>query len=335
MPFKLPPVLHNQNGELRKVGLELEYGKLGIDESVQIIRELYGGIEEKEHRFARKVKGTRLGDFSVEIDLRLLTEKKYKYIFDTLGVDLKAIKLREADLEEEMETALENIINKFIPYEIGSPPLPITELEELEALRQALYEHHAEGTEAFPTNAFGLHINPEVPDTSVATILNYLRAFLLLYLWLLENGHTDFMRQNLTSFINPYPEEYTELVLDENYHPDLDTFIDDYHLYSPNRNRPLDLYPLLAALRKEKITAFPDLGKVKPRETFHYRLPNSWVSRPDWSLAQEWNHWVVVEELANDTEKLQDMSRHYLQLKEHTLLGFEGKWTEETEKWLS
>lgn len=333
MQFKELPVLYNAKGELRKVGFELEYADVNIEESVRIIQEVYGGKEQAEHRFSRKVVGTRIGDFSVKIDLKLLNEKTYKEPLDKLNINLQDIKIGEDTLEDEVEEVLERVVNKVIPYEITTPPLPATELWEFEKLRQALYEHHAKGTDAFITNAFATHINPEVPATDAATILRYLRAFLLLYPWLLKKGETDFARR-MTAFINPYPTEYIELVLPSSYQPDMDSLIEDYHQLNPDRNRPLDMYPFFAAVRPDKINSYTDLGNVKPRETFHYRLPNSWVSKPDWTLAQEWNNWVTIEELANDPERLEQMSRQYLALKQETLIGFENKWTKQTELWL-
>ncbi|HSI89687.1 MAG TPA: amidoligase family protein [Adhaeribacter sp.] len=333
--FKDPAVVRNSRGEVRKVGFELEFAQVGIAETVQIIKELYGGEVQVENRFSQQVKGTRLGDFLVEIDLQMLTAKKYRHLFDLVGLDPNTVKLGTETLEEIVEGVLENLMTRFFPYEVATPPVPVTEIEQLEPLRQALYEHHAEGTEAFPTNAFGTHINTEVPDTEPETILRYLQAFLLLYPWLLEAGDTDFMRQNLTSFINPFPEEYTDLVLDPAYHPELAKLVEDYHRHNPDRNRPLDLYPLLSALAPEQVSHFTYLGKVKPRLAFHYRLPNSRVSCSDWSLAQEWNNWVVIENLATDTARLQEMIKAYRLLKEDTLLGFEGKWIKQTGKWIS
>lgn len=333
--FKLPPVLQNSGGELRKVGFELEYAHVGIAESVAIIKELYGGETQASHRFSQKVTGTRLGDFNVEIDLQLLTEKTYRHFFEKVGLKIEELHWGHVKLEDKLESLLENLMTRFFPYEVASPPVPITHISQLEPLREALFEHHAEGTEAFPTNAFGTHINIEIPDTETETILRYLRAFLLLYPWLLEVGETDFMRQNLTAFINPFPEAYILLVLHPAYHPDLETLVDDYHHHNPDRNRPLDLYPLFATLAPEQLQAFSNQGKVKARKAFHYRLPNSRVSSPDWSLALEWNNWVVVEELANNPTQLGEMAKAYRALKEETFIGFENKWAKQTEKWLS
>ena len=332
--FKQLPVLHNEKGELRKVGFELEYANVGIEESVRIIQDLYGGRVEREHRFSQKVVDTRLGDFSVEIDWSLLNQKSYQEPLRKLNINLQDLKLGVSNLEEKVETVLESLANTLMPYEIGTPPIPSTDLEELEPLRQALHEHKAEGTKAFITNAFATHINPEVPATDPATLLRYLQAFLLLYPWLLEAGDTDLARQ-MSPFISPFPAAYAELILDPSYRPDLDTLLEDYHRHNPDRNRPLDLYPLFAALREEKLQQYANLGKVKARKTFHYRLPNSLISQPDWSLAQEWNRWVLIEELANDPGRITRMAHDYIALKKDTIIGFEGKWAKQTEKWLS
>jgi len=334
MEFKLPPLLYNEKGNLRTVGFELEFSNLGIEESVGIILELYGGEVQKENRFSQKVVNTTLGDFSVEFDLTLLTEKGYKKVFDKFNLRLEDIKLGSNTLEDGLETVLESIVGKVFPYEIAAPPLPLNQLEQLEKLREALYRHQAKGTEAFPTNAFGTHINVETPNCHPSTLVNYIKAFLLLHPWLLQVGETDLARR-MSPFIHPYPAAYTALMLAPGYQPDQETLIRDYHQHNPDRNRPLDMYPLFAALNDELISNFTGLGKVKPRNTFHYRLPNSNISKPDWTLAQEWNHWVTIEELANDPDKMTRMSQEYLSLKENTLLGFESKWAKRTEQWLT
>ncbi|WP_026464609.1 amidoligase family protein [Adhaeribacter aquaticus] len=334
MEFKQLPVLYNEQGELRKVGFELEFANLGIDEIVKIILDIYGGRVEKENRFLQKVCDTRIGNFSVEFDLTLLTEKKYIKFFDSFNINLQEYKCGVGTLEDSVEAALEGIVGKIFPYEIATPPVPCTEIAQFEELRQALFEHNAKGTEAFPTNAFGTHINIELPATDAETIISYLKAFVLLYPWLLEVGETDLARK-LSPFIDPFPEEYAQLILAQNYAPDLDTLVADYHRYNPDRNRPIDMYPLFAAINPDKVNQFQDVGKVKPRKTFHYRLPNSSISKPDWTLAQEWNNWVVVEELAHNPEKIEAIKEAYFRLKQDTILGFEGKWIKQISAWLT
>jgi hypothetical protein len=334
MSFKQPPVLHNAQGKLRTIGFELEYANLSIEESVQLVQELFGGTVQKENRFKQKVTGTSLGDFTIEFDLTLLSEKRYKKIFDALNIQLDEIKVGDKTLEYEIESALEGIIGKIFPNEIACPPVPCTELNQLEKLREALYHHHAKGTQSFPTNAFGTHINVEAPDLEPATLLRYLRAFILLYPWLVEVGKTDLARK-LSPFIDPYPDPYVQAVLAPDYNPDLDTFIKDYNAFNPDRNRPLDLYPILASLKKDLVTEYQGLGKVNARCTFHYRLPNSSIAEPGWTLAQEWNNWVAVEELVNDPQRIASWSNEYLVMKANTLLGFDNKWASKINEWVS
>src|SRR5688572_6492797 len=325
MSFKPLPVLYNAQGNLRTIGFEIEYANLSIEESVRLVQELFGGTVKKENRFRQQVLGTTLGDFTIEFDLTLLAEKRYKKVFDTFNIHLDEVKLGNNTLEDEVEIMLEGIIGKVFPNEIACPPVSCTNLEAVEKLREALHQHHAEGTESFPTNAFGTHINVEIPDYEPETLLRYLRAFILLYPWLLEVGETDFARK-VSPFIDPFPPAFVGLVLSRWYKPDLETLIRDYHTHNPDRNRPLDLYPVFASVKSEFLKQFEGLGKVKPRCTFHYRLPNSSISKSNWTLSQEWNNWVVVEELANDPERILKWSDEYLVMNDTERLGFENKW---------
>ena len=94
---------------------------------------------------------------------------------------------------------------------------------------------------------------------------------------------------------------------------ELERLIDDYLRHNPTRNRALDLLPVLAHLDRDRVLSQAE-GKhlVKPRPAFHYRLPNCMVDEADWTLASEWNRWVMVERLAGDPERLGRMSRRYL-----------------------
>lgn len=334
MEFKQPPIIHNEKGEVRKVGFELEFANVDIEESIQIIQTLFGGKINKQHRFKQEVKDTSLGDFSVMIDIRLLNEKSYQKVLEKFNVNLQDIQLGENTLEFEVESTMENIIKKIIPYEITTPPVPITEIHQLDKLRLALFENHATGTKSSITNAFATHINIEIPAYNADMILRYMRAFFLMYPYIFEKSEIDLARR-VSTFIAPFSTKYIERVVSPSYKPDLDTLIDDYHLYNPDRNRPLDMYPLFAFLREDKVNSYTDIGKVNARPTFHYRLPNSLINQESWSLATEWNGWALVEELAHDEEKLKEMGQDYMALRRNTLIGFDNKWTKQTEKWLS
>ena len=333
MAFELPKRIYNKDGELRSVGFELEFGNVPIDLAAKIIIDLYGGEVVKEQRFSQRVENTSLGTFTITIDTRLLTEKAYQKPLQKLNIDISKIQMGDETLESNLETLLEGVVSTVVPYEIGTPPVPITELHQLERLRLSLYQHEAKGTKDFPTNVFATHINPEVPDTEVITILNFIRAFLLIYPWMLRSADVALARR-LSPYIDPFPDEYIELVLHMGYNPSVDQLIDDYHEYNPDRNRPLDLYPLFAYLQKDKVSQYADMGIVRERPTFHYRLPNSQIGQEDWSLELVWNNWVKIENLAADRDRLQQMSREYLSMKKDTVIGFSSKWAKQTDKWL-
>ena len=59
------------------------------------------------------------------------------------------------------------------------------------------------------------------------------------------------------------------------------------------------MLPLFAWIDEDRVRTTIDDPRIKPRPTFHYRLPNAQVSDSLWSLAEDWNRWVVVETLAD------------------------------------
>jgi hypothetical protein len=73
----------------------------------------------------------------------------------------------------------------------------------------------------------------------------------------------------------------------------------DYLERNPTRNRPLDWLPLFAHLNKDLVFEYPvEKDLIKPRPTLHYRLPSSLIDDPSWSIATEWNKWVIIDDLA-------------------------------------
>ena len=49
---------------------------------------------------------------------------------------------------------------------------------------------------------------------------------------------------------------------------------------------------------------------IKARPAFHYRLSNTQIDDPHWSVAREWYLWVELEKLAADPIKIQKMSKN-------------------------
>ena len=121
--------------------------------------------------------------------------------------------------EAEVEKLLESVATLILPYEISAPPVVFADFPKIDELRKELHLYQAKGTKSAMLYAFATHINPELPVVNVPTILNYLRAFFLLYPWVYEKSEIDLARR-VTTFINPFPEDYIDLVLNEDYNPD-------------------------------------------------------------------------------------------------------------------
>ncbi len=316
------PKTKNREGTLRKVGFELEFTGLELDEAAQIIQDLFGGKIVKKHRYQYNVKNTELGDFEVELDARLLKKMA--------GTDLLGdwnLEIDEQRIKDSIGDILDKLAKAVIPLEIVMPPVPFSEINQLDRLRAELQKKKAKGTETSWMHAFGLHVNVEPPDLEVDTLVRYLRAFFVLYPWLLEELNIDLSRR-ISPFIDHFPTEYVEQVLNEDYAPSQQQLVSDYLRFNPTRNRPLDMMPILALLEEEQVAKALEDEKNKPRPTFHYRLPNSRIEDPNWSFQDEWIRWQEIEKLTVNDEMLRKLSQLYLFRKGTTLVSFRKEWAQ-------
>lgn len=291
--FEMPPETENAEGVERRVGFELEFAGLELDRAADAVVELFGGRVVADGSYRYRIVGARMGTFTLEVDARVLRDRRYLEQLRRLGIPVD-----EARVREPIEKVLGWMAELLVPFEVATPPIPLSQLRRVEELRAALAERQALGTGSSLRYAFGLHLNPESPALDVGTVLRHLRAFLALYGWLVESSEIDVTR-SLTSFIDPFPADYRRLVLDPAYRPSMEALAADYLEHNPTRNRPLDLLPLFAhVLGKEALTALEEDELVRPRPAFHYRLPNCRIDEPGWTVAAEWNRWVEVERLA-------------------------------------
>jgi len=320
MSYPLPPVSYNAKGDPRKVGLELEFAGIELEKAAQIIQDIYGGLLRKEHRYHYKVVDSKLGDFRVELDAKILRKMAKQNVFGKLGFDLN-----EISFQKSIEDMVDKLAMAVVPIEVVMPPVPIQQLNELEMLRKKLQYSRAEGTRTSLVHAFGMHMNIESPDLEVATLLKYLRAFIIVYPWLLETLDIDISRR-ISPFIDPFPQKYVQKILDSDYSPGQRQFIIDYIEDNPTRNRPVDMMPILGLLNEELIQPVLEGEKNSPRPAFHYRLPNSRINDPEWRFEEEWKMWLVVEQLATDKEMLRKLSRLYLFREEVTVISFRREW---------
>ena len=298
--FQRPPEERTESGAIRRVGIELEMSGISPEEMAAAVMDVVGGRLHRTSPFESTVNDSKLGDFRIELDADVLKSRGYQKHLAEMGIDIG-----EGQTRENIEQAISKVAGLVVPLELVGPPVPWTELEQLDAIRLKLREAGARGTHSSPFYAFGMHMNIEAASLEATHLLALVRAFLLRYEWLVEVEDVDLSRR-VTPYVQPYPPDYVEHVLDFDYQPDLQQFIDDVLELTPTRNRPLDLLPLLAHIDRERIMAGPvEKDLIKPRPAWHYRLPNCLIDEADWSLAVPWNHWVEVERLAGNPDELE------------------------------
>jgi len=325
--FELPQPLRTKGGDLRRVGVELEFSGMALPEAAEAVREAFGGElrQVHEHRYLLDAPG--LGEFEVTFDSSLLSDKRYEEVLAGMGIPLPG------GVKGLVESVLRTVGDAILPLEVSTPPIPADRLAAVAKLEAALRRRRAEGTRASLLYAFALHFNVEAVDASdPACVLGTLRAFLLLYDWLYRHGRIDATRR-LLPYIDSFPRAYARLVIDPSYSPDVPTLIADYVVHNPTRNRPLDLLPLFATNDPDLPKRPPLEGvKVKPRPAYHYRLPNSMIDEPNWSIAKEWRRWVLIERLASDAELTAGLSRAYLEWDGGVLDYLSDRWVRQLEE---
>lgn len=319
--YAAPPRPHNAAGEARKVGIELEVGHLSLERTLELVHQSLGGHIRRINAAQGFVEGTAFGSFGVEVDALPLKERSYLRPLQSVGLDA------DSPVGQLIEQSVVRVARELIPIEIVTPAVPWDRLAELDDLWRTLREGGAEDTRDALRYAFGMHLNPEAPDFEASTIASFIRAYLLLEPWLRASIDVDVSRQ-LAPFIRPFPADYAHCVLRPDYDPDWPTLVNDYVRYNPTRNRPLDMVPLFAhATKLELASRIEEWALVKPRPTFHYRLPNSEVARPAWTPALDWNRWVQVETLAASPALVRDLCYHHGQMRH-------GAVAPETEAWI-
>ena len=313
--FEMPPRIMTDKGEPRKVGIEIEFSGLDAAETATLLYEMFGGELSEEDPHAFKLTGSRLGTFDIELDTQYAHPKADE---------------RGSSAWRLGREAVGAVMGLWLPTEIDSAPLPFDRLPELDAIIGVLRNRGAVGTKAELVYAFSLQFNPEAPSLETADLLAVMRAYMVVEPALRRESGTDRLRRMLP-FIQPYPNDYVRKVLDWGYAPTRAQMIDDYLAANPTRNRGLDMLPLFAELDHDRVQAAVPDQRIKPRPTFHYRLPDCRIDEPDWSMALEWNRWVAVERLAEDPDRLPKAAAARLA---NLRRGIIEDWAERALEWL-
>jgi len=320
----LPAITTNHAGQPRRVGVELEFAGLTPPVMLDVVTSVLGGEVHRETRFEYRVSDGALGEVILELDA--------EYMKDLARVAEDAES--RSELERLTDDALAGAAQVVVPWEIVTAPIPMTRLLELESLISALRRAGARGTRHSPWYAFGLHLNPEIPALDAATILAYMRSYTCLYDWLVDREQLDPSRKWFTPYIETFDSGYIDLILDHGYAPDIDRLIDDYLRDNPTRNKSLDMLPLFAHIDEDRVRGAVDDPRIKARPALHYRLPNCDIDSEGWNLRLPWSHWLEVEDLAADPEKLQRACRAFRRELGRGPRLFKSRWIEQCESWI-
>lgn len=326
-PFEQPPLTRRADGGPRRIGIEIEFGGLRPEAILAAIQAAIGGRVERRSQVAYRIHDTDVGKLELELDFLLL--QKAAEAQGQIG------DLPEWIMEVSTWTAewLERIVSQVVPWEIVTAPIPMTDMHRLEPLVTTLREAGALGTRHAPHFAFGVHLNPEMPDLTADSLTRYLKAYLCLKDWLRERSRLDLLRV-LSPYISDFEAGYVRKVVVPSYQPDHDALIDDYLEWNPTRNRSLDMLPVLAEVDAERVLRKVDDPLIKARPALHYRLPNCEIDEPTWRLEPLWNDWLEVERLAADPERLERMGAAYGRWLARLHVPFDDGWARATSDWL-
>ncbi|WP_024330215.1 amidoligase family protein [Simiduia agarivorans] len=297
---KMPPRTRDTQGNTRCVGVEVEMGELSPLSIARVLQQTVGGDITLQQGLCYGLVDTDLGDFFIELDA--------KPIQDTVS-RLRRLEL-PAVIDADPAGLITDLAEQLVPWELVSPPLPLDQLDAFNNLLAKLRGAGAKGTRYASRFAFGLHLNPDVPGLDVDTLLRYFRAYLCLHDGICAREDIDWSRR-LMPHIRHFSDAYIAKVIEPDYAPTLDQFMDDYLEANPTRNRSLDLLPLFAHLDPDRVARGVDDERVKARPAFHFRLPNCDIDNPAWGLHTPWHEWLAVEFLAEDEKRLEQMCLAY------------------------
>ena len=294
----------------RRVGVEIEFVGLTARAAAEALAAGLAGtlIEQDEHAF--DVRGTRVGDLAVELDIRYAHPRRHD---ETLPVRLRP----------RAAVRLGYLLRWVVPRELITPPIPIERLPDVDLAVDVLRRAGARGRGTTWFGSLGLHFNVDPPRLDAATLCGFLKAFVLLEPWLRHRAPAT--RPWLPRFRpKNYPTTYVRQVAEPDYWPDVKRLADDYLVANPTRDRGLDLLPILLHLDPARVRAKLPFEKIGGRPVLHYRLPQAHVSDPSWSVRPDWTRWLAVERLAADRESLAALCSTFMRF-----IGDDAAWSDE------
>lgn len=310
------PRTHNERGETRRVGFELEFAGLGLTAAANAVASAFQGEILLDTQAECKVKHPQYGHFKIELD----------WLF-AKNMARRSLQSQRPS-EEAVISLMTDLARQVVPLEVVCPPVPVDQLDVLDKVVSKLQQAGALGTADSLVYAFGVHINAELPGLNPETLVAYMQAFCVAQNWLIKAHGVDPVRR-LMPYIDLYPKRYVQKVLAYTPQTSMATIIDDYLEDNPTRNRGMDLLPLFKHLDAARVSAVVEDELVNARPTFHYRLPNCEIENPQWQLARSWNIWSVVEHLSADPVTLKSMREQCMAYNNNLINLKEEPWHQE------
>ena len=278
------PQPRNASGELRRVGVEVEFSGMTEENAARVLAETLGGAASEKKPGEWSVTGTELGGFECYLDSAPLNK------MDREGIG----------------KSLRELARTVVPVEIVSDPIQIDQIPALDEALEALAKAGATGTTGGVLLGFGVHFNPEAAALTFEAIAPVLTAYALLEDHLRRSAGIDLSRRMLP-WVDPYPRSLVDRLAADDGPFDMRSLIDTYLELAPSRNHGLDMLCLFAQIDRSRVARVMDMEQIQPRPTYHWRLPDCRINEPGWSLALEWNRWALVERVAADKALLQGL----------------------------
>lgn len=286
-PFDPLPRSLDDSGAPRRVGAELEFGGMDPESAAQVVAEELGGDAMPDGPDLWVVETPKLGTFKVELDTALKAD----------GNDLERLG--------------RSVARPVIPVELVCPPVEVEALPQIDRLARALADSGAEGTSASALFAYGMHYNISCASLAPAYLYEVMRAFAFLEDLLRHLAGIDLSRRALP-FVDPYPRAFIDALASQPAPAKTGALAELYLRHNPTRNRALDMTPILALDHQDRIDrALGPGNSVKARPTFHFRLPDCRLDEPDWSMAEDWNRWAMVERVADAPEVIDRLCKDW------------------------
>ncbi|MEO1138180.1 MAG: amidoligase family protein [Pseudomonadota bacterium] len=282
------PVARTSKGAHRRTGVEIEFAGRSENEAAENLQTQLGGEVVAKNTHSWMLEGSEIGDLRIELDTAMTKP-------DTGRLGARAL----------------DLVRSLVPVEIITPPLDKHGLRRLDAALHVLRDCGAIGSRDGLFLGFGVHLNPEVVAENDAFTLRTIRAFALLDPWLRDRFCIDITRRVLP-FLRPWPAGFVSSLAQRK--PDtLAAVIELADEHVRTRNHALDLLPLFKSAEPGLFQAtYPDESSTSARPTFHFRLPDSRIDEPGWSLHEPWEMWCLVERCAADTDLLTQLESAWL-----------------------